>query len=336
MPAERLAPTVVGIDLGTTNSVVAHLGVDGKPVTVPSAEGDITTPSVVFFDRSGPVVGKEAVKVASLEPDRIAQFAKRDMGRPEYHKAICGTRVPPEVIQALILEKLKRDAELRLGKVDKAVITVPAYFNEPRRKATQDAGRLAGLEVLDIVNEPTAAAIAYGVYEGFLDASGQTRKRETVLVYDLGGGTFDATIMELDGNNYQAVATAGDVHLGGMDWDRRIVDYVGSTFRQEHGIDPREDPKAIQQLMQEAEDAKRALSARIEVTIHFVYGGKRIRAVLTREHFESMTSDLLERTVFTIKKVLKEADLTWEGIPRILLVGGSTRMPKKRHHRCLK
>jgi molecular chaperone DnaK len=327
MSAEGRAPAIVGIDLGTTYSAVAHLGVDGKAVTIPNAEGDLTTPSVVYFDRSGPVVGKEAVKAGSEEPDRIAQFAKRDMGRPAYHRGICGTRVPPEVIQALILRKLKADAELRLGSVQKAVITVPAYFNEPRRKATQDAGRLAGLEVVDIVNEPTAAAIAYGVHEGFVDASGHTQRRETVLVYDLGGGTFDATIMTLDGSDYKAVATAGDVYLGGIDWDRRIVDHVGATFRREHGVDPREDPRALQELMRQAEDAKRALTARLDVTIHFSFGGKRIRVPLTREQFEALTADLLERTVFTIKKLLKEASLTWSSVPRILLVGGSTRMP---------
>src|SRR5579872_5681929 len=180
----------VGIDLGTTFSVVAYLDGTGKPCTIPNSEGDLITPSVVLFDGDQVVVGKEAVKAAALEPDRIADFAKRDMGNAVYSRKIAGDSLPPEVIQSMILEKLKRDSEMKLGPITEAVVTVPAFFNEPRRKATQDAAQLAGLNILDIINEPTAAAIAFGYQVGFLNATGEAPKKETILVYDLGGGTF--------------------------------------------------------------------------------------------------------------------------------------------------
>lgn len=317
----------VGIDLGTTYSLVAHLDSTGRPWTVLNSEGDITTPSVVFFDKKSVVVGKEAVKVAEFEPEMIAQFAKRDMGRQSFQKTIRGEQLPPEVIQALILKKLKRDAELKLVKVSKAVVTVPAYFNEPMRKATQDAGRLAGIDVLDIINEPTAAAISYGVQQGFLNAKGESHRRETVLIYDLGGGTFDATLMEIEGHNYNAIATLGDVYLGGIDWDQRIVDFVADEFQKQHGFDPRSDASALQNLMSEAVDAKHSLSARDEVTIHYAHNGQRIRLNLTRAQFETMTGDLLDRTLITIRKLLRESNRSWNDVTRLLLVGGSSRMP---------
>jgi len=321
-------PPAVGIDLGTTFSVIAYLDTVGRPTTITNAEGDPTTPSVVLFDENSIVVGKEAVRAAALEPDRVAQFAKREMGSLAYSKVIGGESMPPEVIQSLVLEKLRRDAEAKLGNFTKVVITVPAYFNEPRRKATQDAGQLAGLEVLDIINEPTAAAIAYGVQQGFLDEKGVSSKRETILVFDLGGGTFDVTLMEIDGTRYVAMATAGDVCLGGIDWDRRIVDHVAGEFKGKHrGIDPRDDPGGLQRLLREAEDAKRALSAREQITISFEHGGLGVRVPLSRGGFEEMTADLLERTRFTVLELLREAKVAWADITRILLVGGSTRMP---------
>ncbi|MBC8874345.1 MAG: Hsp70 family protein [Planctomycetes bacterium] len=322
-----MADLPVGIDLGTTFSVVAHLDNEGRPWTVQNAEGDLITPSAVFFDASGPIVGKEAVKAVEFEPDRVARFAKRNMGNKAFEKPICGNTLPPEVIQALILKKLKDDAELKLGPFSKAVITVPAYFNEPRRKATQDAGRLAGLEVLDIINEPTAAAIAFGVQQGFLTPKGESRQKETILVYDLGGGTFDVTLMEIDGQQYSAVATAGDVYLGGIEWDMRIADFVAEKFKDEFGVDLREDERALQTLISEAEDAKHALSARPEVNILFAHDGNRLRVLLSRDDFESMTGDLLGRTEMTAKRVLKEAGRDWNDLTRLLLVGGSTRMP---------
>lgn len=325
--AERDSEPSVGIDLGTTHSVIAHLDREGRPATLQNSEGDLTTPSVVFFDRSNVVVGKEAVKGAQYEPELIAQFAKRDVGRSAYRKPIRGERLPPEVIQALVLQKLKCDAERKIGPFDRAVITVPAFFNEPRRKSTQDAGRLAGLEVLDIINEPTAAAIAYGVQQGFLSETAESKEAEKILVYDLGGGTFDATLMAIDGFNYDAVATVGDVHLGGIDWDARIVDHVANHFLERHDVDPRKDAAVYQCLLQEAEDAKHSLTARNEVSIHFAHEGRRARITLTRDKFESMTIDLLERTRFTVNNLLRDAGLVWGDLTRVILVGGSTRMP---------
>ncbi len=324
----RPSPPAVGIDLGTTYSVIAHLDTAGRPWTIPNAEGDLITPSVVLFDGDTIVVGKEAVKAAALEPERIAQFVKRDMGSPVYSRAINGEHLPPEVIQSLVLEKLKRDAEPKLGEIRQVVITVPAYFNEPRRKATQDAGQLAGLEVIDIINEPTAAALAFGVQHGFLTAKGEAKQAETILVYDLGGGTFDVTLMQIDGRDYRTLATAGDVHLGGIDWDQRIVDHVAEAFKSKHhGLDPRENPAGLQRLLREIEDAKRSLSAREHVTINFEHAGHGVRVPLTRQQFEMMTADLLDRTRFTTTNLLREAGMKPTDLTRLLLVGGSTRMP---------
>ena len=319
----------VGIDLGTTFSVVAHLDQAGRPWTIVNAEGDTITPSVVLFEDGGErIVGKEAVKAATSQPDRVARFAKREMGNAAYSRPILGESYPPEAIQALILAKLKRDAEERVGPFTKAVVTVPAYFNEPRRRATFDAGRLAGLDVLDIINEPTAAALAYGVQQGFLGPRGESRQAETVLVYDLGGGTFDVTLMAIDGRDFRALASAGDVHLGGVDWDRRIVQWIAEEFKAQHrGLDPRDHPAGMARLLTEAEDAKRALSARERVTIAFEHAGQSVRLTLGRDHFERMTLDFLERTRFTTARVVREANVDWADVTRVLLVGGSTRMP---------
>jgi len=316
----------VGIDLGTTTSIVAHLDTAGRPCTVQNLEGDATTPSAVFFDRNSIVVGKEAVKAAEYEPDRVVQYAKRELGKKDFRISVAGMQLPPEVVEALILSKLKVDAINRLGHIDQCVVTVPAYFNEPRRKATQDAGRLAGLNVVDIINEPTAAALAYGVQRGFVRADGRTDSLETVLVYDLGGGTFDVTLMEILGNNYTAISTAGDVYLGGMDWDNRIVDFVAEQFIIQYGVDPRKDPANRQRLLTEAEDAKRSLSQRDNVVIRFAMDGRRIQVSLDRSEFENLTGDLIDRTLMTTRKALKEAKRTWKDVSRLLLVGGSSRM----------
>ena len=222
---------------------------------------------------------------------------------------------------------MRRDAEAKVGQFKEVVVTVPAYFNEPRRKATQDAGRLAGLDVVDIINEPTAAAIAYGMTNGFLNAKGESQRVERIVVYDLGGGTFDATVMVIDGKNYLVSATDGDVKLGGLDWDRKIADYFAEKFRDEHGIDLRQDEKSLQRLMFQAERAKRALSSSDQVTISLAEDGRMLQVPLTRAQFESMTAVLLERTRFTVSNLIKQAKLRWQDITRVLLVGGSTRMP---------
>lgn len=317
----------VGIDLGTTFSAVAFLDSAGRPETIHNSEGDLTTPSAVFFDHNRPIVGIEAVEAGLLEPDRLAQYAKRDVGEDYYEKEIRGKHLPAEVIQALILRKLKDDTELKLGEICEAVITVPAFFNEPCRKATQDAGRLAGLRVLDIINEPTAAAITYGVQHGFLGADGTSELSETVLVYDLGGGTFDVTVMEIDKGNFNTIATAGDVYLGGLDWDSRIVDFIAEEFETEHGIDPRQDPQAAQELMRKANQTKHALTQRESVTVAFAYDGRRLRTELSQREFSERCADLVERTLMTVRLVLDDAKTDWTNLTRLILVGGSTRMP---------
>ena len=317
----------VGIDLGTTFSVVAHLDRGGRPQTVMNLEGDLSTPSVVYFDDGEVVVGKEAVKAAVYEPESVIQCVKREMGRQRCEKAIRGAHLQPEVVQAAILQKLRRDAETKIGPISDVVVTVPAFFNEPRRKATMDAGRLAGLQVRDIINEPTAAAIAYGVHAGFVTSGGRASQAENILVYDLGGGTFDVTLMEIEGSRYTAIATDGDVQLGGIDWDRRIVDYVADSFLEQNGVDPRQDPISLQTLLQDAEDAKRALSTRTSVTIRFAHRDRRAHVTITREEFDALTSDLLQRTMFTVERLLRSAKRSWSNLTRILLVGGSTRMP---------
>ena len=299
----------VGIDLGTTFSVIAHIDTQGRPKTILNAEGEPLTPSVVLFEKNSVVVGKEAVKAGILEPEQVAEFAKRDMGCDAFCKAINGEHYPPEVIQSFVLEKLKRDAVEKIGPFQKAVITVPAFFNEPRRKATQDAGQLAGIDVLDIINEPTAAAIDFGFEQGFLSAEGGAQKAETIVVYDLGGGTFDVTVMVIEGNRYTAVATAGDVYLGGVDWDRRLAESLAQIFRDKHRFDPTANPIAHQRLRRAAEDAKRALSAREQATVVFEHGGQVLKTVVSRTDFEKLTADLLERTRLTVSNVLREASL---------------------------
>lgn len=317
---------IVGIDLGTTFSVVAHLDEHGRAVTIANAEGDLTTPSVVFLDRSGLVVGKEAVKSAEFEPDRVAPYPKRDMGSEFYHLPVRGAQYRPEVLQSMILRKLKADAEAKLGPLSKCVITVPAYFNEPRRKATQDAGKMAGWDVIDIINEPTAAAVAYGVHRGFLTPE-STSPPETILVYDLGGGTFDVTLMRVEQNCFTTLATSGDVELGGIDWDDRIADLVAERFIAENGIDPRTDPSAKLRLRREAEDAKRSLSTKHDTVILFAHEGKKLRTTVTRQEFEDRSGDLTDRTIMTVRKLLREAKTDYAGITRLLVVGGSSRMP---------
>lgn len=317
----------VGIDLGTTNSTVAFVDPTGRPETIRNAEGGLSTPSAVFFDRGSPVIGAEAMEAGFDEPERLALFAKRDVGEQAFRKSICGASFPPEVLQALVLRKLKEDAELKLGAIEKAVITVPAFFNEPCRKSTQDAGRLAGLDVLDIINEPTAAAICFGVQQGFLTPEGESQQEERVLVYDLGGGTFDVTVMELKDRNYQTIATNGDVYLGGVDWDRRIVDFIAEAWLDEYGEDIREDPIAEQLLLRKANQTKHALTQRDSVPISFAHQGQRIRPELNRDQFQRLSEDLLERTLMTVGLVLDEAQMNWADLTRLILVGGSTRMP---------
>lgn len=323
----RSSTPAIGIDLGTTYSVLAKIDDRGQPVTIVNAEGDRLTPSMVLFENDDIVVGKEALKAIVTEAGRVAECSKRDVGHRVYHKVLEGKQYPPEVIEALILNKLRVDAEKQIGRIEKVVVTVPAYFDEIRRKATQDSGYMAGLDVLDIINEPTAAAVAFGFQQGYLDPEGSTIEPQNVLVYDLGGGTFDVTVMNIRGTEFNALATDGDVRLGGYDWDQRLVDLVAEGFIRQHRADPREDPVVAGKLWRECEDAKRTLSARQKAAIACEYRGVTARVEITRQQFEEATQDLLDRTRFTAVQALRAAGLDWKDLDRVLLVGGSTRMP---------
>jgi molecular chaperone DnaK len=327
-PRDQQKPLPIGIDLGTTYSVVAYLDAAGRPTTAINGTGDLLTPSALFFDDDNVVVGKEAVKNCVFAPECYVECFKRDMGSVYARRKIRGQEVPPEVLSAFILERLKQDAERRLGPISQAVITVPAFFDETRRKATQDAGQLVGLEVLDIINEPTAAAVAYGHLHGHFGGDGaDTGKPVRVLVYDLGGGTFDVTILELAGAQFRTLATDGDVLLGGKDFDERIVNFVAEQFMAAQGIDPRSDPQDAAQMWLDAQEAKHTLSERSKATVVCIHAGIRMRIEVTRERFEELTRDLVERTETTTALVIKQAGLTWQQIDRVLLVGGSGRMP---------
>ncbi len=314
----------VGIDLGTTNSVVAVLE-GGEPVVIANAEGGRTTPSVVGFNKNGErMVGTAAKRQAIINPDRTIISIKRKMGTNE-KISIDGKGYTSEEISAMILQKLKSDAEQYLGeKVDSAVITVPAYFNDAQRTATKNAGEIAGLKVQRIINEPTAAALAYGL---------DKKKNETILVFDLGGGTFDVSILEVGEGVFEVKSTAGDTHLGGDDWDARIVDYIAGEFKKEHGIDLSRDKQAMQRLREAAEKAKIELSNMVNTNINLPFisatpdGPVHLDMNLTRAKFEELTHDLLDRCVGPFQRAIADAKIQANGIDEIVLVGGSTRMP---------
>lgn len=331
--ANRISPkscsdqtTAYGIDLGTTYSVLAKLDENGRPVTICNAEGDPLTPSMLLFDGDDVIVGKEAVRAMAMEMDPIADSPKRQLGMRYYDKTLHGRSYPPEVLQAFILNRLRLDANSRQEPLRQVVITVPAYFDEIRRKATFDAGRMAGLEVLDVLNEPSAAALAFGFQQGLLSTTGQMGTRR-ILVYDLGGGTFDVTLMEISGNEFRMLATDGDMRLGGRDWDMRLVDFVAERFVRQYGVDPRKDANRIGRLIRDCEEIKRALSARQRTPLICDYGGQTLRVEITRSQFEELTRDLLDRTTFTIRQTMDAAGLKWGDLDRVLLVGGATRMP---------
>jgi len=315
---------VVGIDLGTTNSVVAVLE-GGEPVVIANSEGSRTTPSVVAFTKDGErLVGQVAKRQAVTNPERTIMSIKRRMGT-DYRVEIDGKRYSPEEISAMVLSKLKADAESYLGEpVTQAVITVPAYFTDAQRQATKDAGRIAGLEVLRIINEPTAAALAYGL---------DKEQNQIIAVYDLGGGTFDISILELGDGVFEVKATSGNNHLGGDDFDQRIVDWMVEEFRKEHGIDLREDRMAMQRLREAAEKAKIELSGLQQTTINLPFisagpnGPLHLDLTLTRAQFNQMTRDLVEATLGPVRQALADAGLQPHQVDRVLLVGGSTRIP---------
>ncbi|EGL82311.1 Chaperone protein dnaK [Caldalkalibacillus thermarum TA2.A1] len=314
---------VIGIDLGTTNSCVAVME-GGEPVVIPNAEGGRTTPSVVAFKNGERLVGEVAKRQAITNPEKTVISIKRHMGT-DYKVKIDDKEYTPQEISAMILQKLKADAEAYLGeKVEKAVITVPAYFNDAQRQATKDAGRIAGLEVLRIVNEPTAAALAYG-----LDKA----QDQTILVYDLGGGTFDVSILELGDGFFEVKATSGDNHLGGDDFDQVIIDYLIDKFKKDTGIDLSQDKMALQRLKEAAEKAKKDLSGVTSTTISLPFitadatGPKHLEETLTRAKFEELSEHLVERTLGPTRQALKDAGLEPSDIDKVVLVGGSTRIP---------
>ncbi len=318
-------PKAVGIDLGTTNSVIAYKDASGNVVVIPNAEGSRLTPSVVSFKDNEIIVGEHAKRRAILNPENTVISIKRKMGS-DYKVRIEGKEYTPEQISAFILQKLKRDAEAYLGEpIQDAVITVPAYFNNPQREATKNAGIIAGFNVLRIINEPTAAALAYG-----LDKQDQVL---TVLVFDLGGGTFDVSVLEIGQGVFQVKATAGDNHLGGDDWDQKIIDWILEEFQKEHGINLRNEKASMQRIREAAENAKKELSIKLETEINLPYiyadekGPKHIQLKLTRARFEEMSKDLMKRLEEPCRRVLDDLKITPDKIDRVLLVGGSTRMP---------
>jgi molecular chaperone DnaK len=321
---------VVGIDLGTTYSAIATLDERGQPITLPNRDGEMLTPSaVLLLDDNSAVVGQAALDFAQETPDRVATLIKRRMGLEDYGRAVSGNNFRPETLSAIILRKLIQDAASRIGDVDKAVITVPAYFDETRRKATHDAGRIAGLEVLDILDEPSAAALSYSFQLGHAGSTGAalTDKPQVILVYDLGGGTFDVTLVRLTRKRFQTLAIEGDVRLGGKDWDDRIVNHVAEAFRAKFDEDPRSDTQALTMLQAAAERAKRTLSKVDQASVTCNHAGRKLVVPLSRKEFETLTKDLLTRTRLTTQQVLRQAGMNWDGVDRILLVGGSTHMP---------
>ena len=317
---------ILGIDLGTTNSAFAVME-GGDPEIIVNGEGNRTTPSIVAFSDDGErLVGKPAKNQAVQNPEKTIQSIKRHMGDEDYTVEIEGEEYTPEQISAMILQKIKRDAEEYLGDdVEKAVITVPAYFNDKQRQATKNAGEIAGFDVDRIVNEPTAASMAYGLDD---------ESDQTVLVYDLGGGTFDVSILDLGGGVYEVIATNGDNDLGGDDWDQAIIDYLADDFESEHGIDLRDDRQALQRLKDAAEEAKIELSSRKETDINLPFitatdnGPVHLENSLTRAKFESLTKDLIDRTVEPTEQALSDAGYSKSDIDEVILVGGSTRMPQ--------
>src|SRR2546421_7534751 len=319
-------PKAVGIDLGTTNSVISTMEA-GEPVVVPNAEGSRITSSVVAFSKNGEIlVGEVAKRQAITNPDRTIRSIKREMGRKDWTLDVDGKKWTPQEISAQILTKLKRDAEAYLGdKVTQAVITVPAYFDDSQRQATKEAGQIAGLEVLRIINEPTAASLAYG-----LDKSGHD---QTILVFDLGGGTFDVSLLEIGEGVFEVKATSGNTQLGGDDWDQRIIDWLVTQFKNSNGVDLSKDRMALQRLKEAAEKAKIELSQVLETTINLPFvtataeGPLHLEQKLTRSEFERMTSDLVDACKGPFQQAVKDWGRDVSKIDHVVLVGGSTRMP---------
>jgi len=322
----------VGIDLGTTYSTLAFLDQEGTPVAVPNEDEDVETASLILLmGKSHVVVGPRRERAAMEDPKNVVERIKRFMGR-EYSRVFDGRPVTPEFVSALILKKLKQDAEKRIGPIGNAVVTVPYYFNDSRRKATQDAGRIAGFNVIDIMNEPTAATLTYAWHQGELGATGTGfDKPRKAMVYDLGGGTFDVTLVQYTPTHFQVLATDGDTELGGVDWNERIANYVADEFTARHGEDPRDSEQTMQILRHECDIRKIDLTEKTETRVTCRHNGKSISVPLTRDKFDQLTADLLQRTSDTVHLVLEQAKLSPKELDAVVLVGGSTLMPQVRN-----
>jgi molecular chaperone DnaK len=322
--------TPVGIDLGTTFSAAAQVNEQGKTELIPNSHGELLTPSAILFADDSVKVGRSAYEAAENAPDRFAEYVKRDMGQSHYRKTIGGHQYPPEVLQSCILRELRNDIVTAVGDNFQSVITVPAYFDELRRKMTADAGIMSGLEILDIVNEPTAAALAFGERLGYLDPQGGANDCLTLLVFDLGGGTFDVTVIQLAPGNVRTLATDGDVELGGFNWDERLANFAEQHYRKRWPEAGDFTSSERTRLRRAAELAKIELSERPLATLKFNAQGNDLSLPVTIDEFNSLTEDLVERTCFTTRQAVQAAGLLWKNIDRLLLVGGSTRIPAVR------
>ena len=326
---EFLPGKTVGIDLGTTFSTLAIVNNEGEPTPIPNEDDDVETASIILLAGDKRIiVGPNRSRAAMEDPEHVVKRIKRQMGAVGYHRTFDGQEVTPEFVSSLILRKLKQDCENQLGDtISNAVITVPYYFNDTRRKATQDAGKIAGLNVVSIINEPTAAALTYAWHRGELGRTEATKTRR-ILIYDLGGGTFDSTVVEYTGNNFHVVSTDGDVKLGGVDWNDRLADYVCQKFQEKHGVNLHQFPKTMQILRNDCDVAKIQLTTREQTSISVRHEGLSISVPVTRDLFEELTYDLLQRTADTTEYVIQQANMKFSDLDAIVMIGGSTLMPQ--------
>ena len=320
----------VGIDLGTTFSTIAQLDENGAPIALPNEDEEVETPSLILLtDNHHVVVGPNRMRAAMEDPSHVVERIKRRMGDSDYHRTFDGKEITPEFLSALILKKLRQDAEKRIGKIGNAVITVPYYFNDARRKATQDAGRIAGFNVIDIINEPTAATLTYAWHRGELGAGASDEaKPRLALIFDLGGGTFDVTVVRYTPTHFQVLATDGDVQLGGVDWSDRILDHVAEEFKAKHGLDIRQSPQTVHTLQNDCDMVKLDLTESEKAKLICRHEGKAASVAITREEFEKKTADLLQRTADTTRLVLNQAGIESSSLDAVVMVGGSTLMPQ--------
>lgn len=325
---EFLPGNTVGIDLGTTFSTLAIVNEEGEPTPIPNEDDDVETASIILLAESKHViVGPNRSRAAMEDPSNVIERIKRQMGSVGYHRTFDGQEITPEFVSSLILRKLKQDCENKIGPIANAVITVPYYFNDTRRKSTQDAGRIAGLNVVSIINEPTAAALTYAWHRGELGRTESTKSRR-ILIYDLGGGTFDSTVVEYSGNNFHVVSTDGDVKLGGVDWNDRLADYVCEKFIEKYGVNLHQFPKTMQILRNDCDVAKIQLTTREQTSISCRHEGQSVSVPISRQLFEELTFDLLQRTADTTEYVIQNANMKFSDLDAIVMIGGSTLMPQ--------